>query len=297
MTLSTMPSTVYDSVFNSTVVAQVASVTADAQVKEWIGRYSGGVDPQQIGVINTEPKFSIETSDISGALSAADVVAGTYYTGSTIKLPWNKRVEGGAFAATLQHAVISATRGLLIPTEFSATQDSEEGVKASLEFYPVWDGTNPIVGYTTATTLAAATFQSMFALSLVEPNSGAALNFVKSVTVRPGITVECSRYSGSPYPTICYITLREPEIEVEFEDFDALQANFFTSLTSLVVFFQQLADGSDRDDAANTDHVKFTLTGGLQITRSASGRGQDNATASLLFKGKTLAVATGVAIT
>lgn len=297
MTLDFAPVVAYDAIFDSAVITQVMSSSVAPNIRKAIGRYSGGVDPQAVYVLNAEPKVMLSTSDIAGALAAAALMTGTRYFATSVVVPYQKRAEGGTFDGVSQHMEFTATQGLLYVKQITANQDDEGGAKADLEFAATWDGSTLPLTPSTGNTLAAAAFTGMFDLGPVELNSGAALEGLTGFTINTGLTIRLKRYGGSTYPQRCYLIQRDPTIEFTFEDFDAIPANLFASLTSAVAYLRKRADGSSHVADATATHTKFTLTGGLTQLDNAGAQGLEDGQVKIMLTGKSLAVNTASAIT
>jgi hypothetical protein len=287
-----MAATVYDVNFNGTILRQVMRSDYNASADRVVGRYSGGVDPQQISLLKAEPKISVDSGDLAGAIALASITTGIFFdTASTIVIPFNGRANGGVFSGG--ESALTATKGLLIPTSFSAQQDSEDGAKASLDFYPISDGTTAPVVASSGGSLAGQVFNAMYSLGPANFNS-TDITGLTGVDVKPGLTIEVKRYRGLAFAELLYVTLREPSIELTFEDTDAL-ATFgalFAAATSTVVYFRKRDDGSTHVADGTGVHTRFTLTGGLSCTDNLGASGQSNAEAKATIWGKTLAVST-----
>lgn len=285
-----------DFIFGANTISQVRNTDVQAQLTEIVGRYSGGLDPQQRSILSMQPRVAIQTQDLSGVLTATSVTIGSFVEASTVSIPWAKRSLGGAFAGAGANMILTSTAGMLIPTQFSAQQDSPDGAIADVEFYPIWDGSTDLIAVNTAQDLAAQAFSGLWTLGPAKLNGGSALDGLTGATVRPGIQTKIKAFGGAAFPTWCEISMRDPQMDLTFEDLDAIPSGLVAQLTSAVCYFQKIAAGGTRVAAATAAHAKFTLTGGLEIADNITARENDDGTATLSLRGLTLA-ATIAAIT
>lgn len=291
----------YDARFGASpnLVRQVLSTGVDTGVAALIARYSGGLAPQLVAVNYAEPVITLTSADIAGYLGYGSVSAGNSYTGTTITIPFQNRVNGGTFAGSSAHNTLSSTEGLLVPTEFMADQDAEDGATVTLEWHPTWDeSTNPVV-VNQGASLSAQAFNVVHTLGPVAI-AGTAVDGVKSVRIRPGIKLQKVRYAGAPFCTEIFIVELAPEMEITFEDIDSVYDNsgLFKSINSstAVAYFRKLSDGGTRVANATTEHLSFTLSNGLSVSENINVSGRDNGSASIKVYGKSLAFSAATAI-
>src|SRR4051812_28153005 len=112
------PAAVYDALFGTYNVRQIKDVDYQPNFQTVSDRFSGGLDPQQVSIISGDPVISFSTADIAGMIAALSASAGLAITSAgTITVPWQDRDPGGTFEGAAAHQTLSATLGLIIPTE------------------------------------------------------------------------------------------------------------------------------------------------------------------------------------
>ena len=155
-----MSTAIYDGIFDSLNIRQVQNTDYQPNLETAVGRYSGGLDPQQINIIKGDPVISFTTTDLATVLAGISVTAGLALTSAgTITVPFQSRASGGTFLGSSSHKTLSATLGLLVPMELSASQGDKKGAQLKLELYPASSSglANP-VAMNTGATLAAQAF-------------------------------------------------------------------------------------------------------------------------------------------
>lgn len=291
----------YDSIVDSLNIRQVQNTDYQPNFETAVGRYSGGLDPQQINIIKGDPVISFTTTDLATVLAGISVTAGLALTSSgTITIPFQSRASGGTFLGSSSHKTLSATLGLLVPMELSASQGDKKGAQLKLELYPASSSglANP-VAMNTGATLASQAFVGGYDLGPVKIGS-TLLTQLTSSKVMFGITVQRKQYNGEPWARISGITinLRDPIFEFTFEDEASLQSfDHYSALsTTCTAFFRQKTSGSTYTADASSAHIAMTLTNGIQVLQSASGSDSENSQFTRRVMGHTLSKSTSSAI-
>lgn len=289
---------VYDAILDSSTLKQVRRSSFRPQAQVLTGRLSGGVDPSAKFLKQAEPRGTFDCEDLAGVLTAISVSSGLYISSGTITIPWNRRANGGTFAGGSNNAIISGTKGMAIIQQISASQ-GDDGAVATVELaYMSSDGLTAPCSTSVNQALSSQSYNAWFAMGPVYVDSSQ-LTQVKSVRVDPGIQLTTKMFDGSIYPTISFIQARNPAIEVEFENFDALnsQAIIVAAMTSCAAYFRKRAVGAGAFVSdATTGHVKLSLGTGIKVLQTAEGSGQENGTATLRFEGLALSSSTSSAI-
>ncbi len=288
---------VYDAVLGANSLRQVVSSQYSANGRVIVGRASGGVDPAALYGGQAGPAASFDSADVAGALGFAGVATGLILSSSTITIPFNERANGGTFAGALSHSVISATDGLLIPTQIAASQDSEAVIASLALLFISSNGLVDPITINVNQSLAAQAFNSQFAMGPVY-FGGSQVPEAVGWRVNPGIQVEGVSYNGGIYPTALHITGRNPTIEILFEDF-ASAATFtgqYQAMTSAAVYGRLRTDGGTFAADASLVHLKFSFAAGITNMDTLGGSGLNNGQVSVMLYGKALTFASNSSI-
>lgn len=293
-----MASTVYDAILGSSLtLKQVTRTDYQPNLTVIAGRASGAVDPSEFFGGPGEPMASFDSMDVAGFLAAVSVSAGLHVSSDTIRIPWNKRANGGTFQGTLSHAELDATNALIVPTQFSANQ-GDEGASVSVDahFYST-DGTTVPVTPASSQTLASQSFNAMYSLGTGTIN-GTPIPELVGVVINPGITVTKQSINGWNWPESLFIQTRDPYIDFIFEDMDAIDtySPTFTVGTAAVAYFRKRSGVSFVADAT-AQHCKFSVADSLIVPQTISHSGNTRGRATLRVYGEALTASGASAIT
>lgn len=273
---------VYDAIIGGLTLRQVLSCDYTPNVQAVYGRYSGGVDPQQVSVLSGDFRAQLESADLGGCFAVVSPQAGLAIASpGSILLPYNSRAPGGTFAGDLANVIAGGTLGLLVPRSVSAQQDDAKGATVTLEFFfASADGATVPVSFNANQSLSAQAFNALWSLGPVVLND-TPIGGLKGSEVQFGITVpDPNRYGGLPFNGIegLNITERQPMASATFQD--VVTAGGFGNygeIDEAVVYYRARAAGGTHWANASGVHVAFTLTGGLYKLRSINAQGQTNA--------------------
>lgn len=239
----------------------------------------GSVDPQIIATAFAEPKVKITARDIGTILAGISITNGFSVTTSAT-FQFQKRLNGGVYTTGSNHISLTATGGLLYAEEFGAKQDDKEGADISLQFCPVFDGTNlPLVVNTAVALAGTPSVAALFALGPVI-FEGAQIVGVQSVRVKTGIEVRFKRADGELFARNVSIVKRKPTIEIELLN-HALAATLTLGGTypitdGITAYLQKAIPGGGRVDYATSEHISVTAAAGSYKLESMSGsKGED----------------------
>lgn len=285
---------IYDGVFGSFSIRQIVNSDYKTDVKDVGFRQSGSIYRSQ-SIINTaEPMADIESMDLYGMVGGINASSGLALTSpGTITIPLQARTAGGMFVANGNNYTLSSTLGLLVPSEISASQDSEAGVTVKYKLhFASSDGVTAPVAINDSATLGSQAYVASYSMGPVKIN-GTVIDGVKSWSYKPGISVKVDRYGGGVYPTIAGIVINEvnPEMEITFEDAASLKAfEHYGALNATAqVFARKNLSGGTREADGDSVHFSATLTNGIQILQGVSGKGTDNGSFTRMIKGHTQA--------
>lgn len=285
---------IYDGVFGSFNIREIVNADYKTDVKDTGFRQSGAIYRSQSIITTAEPMVDIESMDLYGLVGSIDPSAGLAITSSaSILVPLQVRTAGGMFVANGNNYTLSATLGLLVPDEISASQDDEAGVTVKYKLHLASsDGMTAPVAINQSATLGSQAYVASYSMGPVKIN-GTVINGVKSWSYKFGIGVKVDRYGGGVYPTMAGIVINEvnPEMEITFEDAASLKAfeHYGALNTTAQVFARKNLSGGTREDDADGVHFSATMTNGIQILQSVSGKGTANGSFTRMIKGHTQA--------
>lgn len=297
-----MAETVYDAVLGAgNALKQVRSSQYSANGNIILGSASGAIDPSALYGGAADPTCLFETADVAGALALMSVTAGLHVSSGTITIPYNKRANGGAFAAGSSHMTISSANGLIIPVQITASQDNEAVILTVQAIFYSTTGLAVPVTFNTGAALASQSFNAQYDFGPVYVDLGggsAQIAEATGWTVNTGIVVTPRRFDGGIYPSKVFITQRNPTIEITFEDFDDAAAFgvVYDALTSCAVYGRKRTDGGTHVADATEEHLKFSFGAGISDIRTLGGSERTNGQASIMLTGKTLTASSVSAI-
>ena len=297
-----MAETVYDAIIGSgNNLRQVVSSQYSPNGNIILGSASGAIDPSALYGGPANPTVLFETADVAGALGLMSVTAGLHVSSGTITIPYNKRVNGAAFAGSTSHMTISGTNALIIPVQISGSQDNPAVIlTVQVIFYSSTGLANPVT-FNTGASLAAQAFNAQYDFGPVYADLGSGSAQVAEATgwtVNTGMVVVPRRYNGGVYPSKVFIAQRNPTIEITFEDFDDAAAfgTVYDALTSCAVYARKRTDGGTHVADATEEHCKFSFGAGIADIKTLGGSERTNGQASIMLTGKALTAATTSAI-
>lgn len=297
-----MPHVVADCILGSgNNVRQVTSVSHNDGTTVRNAMTSGGATVSQQSGIRGEEVTTVSSADLAAlvALNTSTFCSvGLYLTGDTITVPLKERSLGGQFASGSNHPALSGSDCLIIPTEFSATQDAEAGASCTFDIHWISsDGVTREAAGSTGNALASQAFNAEFALGKADVN-GSDVSGVVGIAVRPGITLTKSSTNGGIYPTHISIQQVEPVVEITVNDIDTAVAlaGGFTTTTAMNVYFRKRADGGTYVADITAQHIKFTFAAGIHNLGSLSANENADGTATIRVTGKALTASAASAI-
>ena len=297
-----MPHKSYDVSFNSTVLKNVRSTGYNDSAQIIMDRASGSPDPSAIYMGNSEPIINLQTTDITtliGLNSATFVSAGVCISGSSTTVPVAKRADCASLASGGSHVTFVGNDVIVIPTQFEARQDSEEGATATVEVrFRSSDGITAPITMSKTATLSAASYAVPFGLGKAFVDDTEVSNLV-GIVVNPGITLMLQRHGGGIFPRKHFIELREPSIDLIVEDAEVAHSfinRYGTGNVAVRSFFRKKKDGSvfEADDAEA--HIRFAFAAALSKMETLEAAQSGNGSTTLRCYGKALVATGSVAI-
>lgn len=280
--------------FDSLLIRDVVAVNPSANVKKIIAQAGGSVDPGLIAEAYREPVVDITALDLGTILSACSPVTGLA-VGTSAKIQYQLRSDGGTFDATSNHVTLSTAKGFLHPESISAKQDEDKGAEIQLKFWPLCTSTNPplIVNISQALT-STPNISALYRLGPIS-FEGSVLGGVQSASAKFGMEYKPFRAGGQVGAFNGYIRKRAPVLEFETTNQAILSQIGFgiTGIsTGLTMGFQLIGTA-----LTSLAHVKLTVaTGSYEVTDAGvSAEGDAMAKVTVSATG-TISVSTSAAL-
>lgn len=289
----------YDAILGAVNLKQVRNTSFAPNVEIIRDRAGASTAAAFIGVLSANPQVTFTTGDVAGVIGGIPVGTGLWVPSGTITVPFAERAVGGTFSGTLSHMALSAVRGLVAATTFSASHNDQAGATAEVLCQLLSsDGITQPVSVAVNQSLAASTFNALYRMGPVVVNS-TQLTSVTQFSVTTGLQIEPESYDGEPFARNAYLmTEIDPTISITFKDFDTLATYgpLFASLTSAVAYFRKNADGGVTVADITAEHCSFTAGAGLSVNQEATAAAQQSGSASIVLQPKTLAASATAAI-
>lgn len=256
-----------------------------------VARHSGAVDPTQFNVTEQAPVASFTSHDIDGVLAAVSATAGLVVSSGSIVIPWQKRASGGTFTSGSAHNTISGANGLILPRRVRASQrDPKATVDLDCLFISS-DGSTVPTTVNSSQALSATAYNVTHRLGPVKLDTVASGNVI-GYTVNFGITAEPVFYAGLPFPQDYNITMRDPSIDLEFQDVATLSqfVNGYEAVTAVLAYLRKRTSGGTVVADGTAEHISFAFGGGIKDMQRLSASGNGSATATLRLIGDSLTV-------
>lgn len=288
-------SCLFDGGANNLVLNQVRSVGHRSNKGIFTAHPSGSLDPAAHLMSTARPVVQVATNDLLTLFGDANVplsITSGLYCSQGATFLYRRRVEGGGYSASSDHITQVVESGFLNCSEFSAEAESQNPAEAALEFMALsLDGLNPFTmafGQAIPGSLTAPAFNSAFYHGPVYLNSNQITGLTRT-RVRPGIGFAARYADGGSFPraACASIAIRQPAIELEFINLDALNATFDLFMaafsTTLAVYFQRGSTNNDgRVAAATSQHLKVSAAAGSFGADDVTVRDNEDGTASIV---------------
>jgi len=259
-------------------INEIESTGDDAGVKLLELAAGSEVDRMFVAANSIEPKFKLDTYDLSVAttigMSGALINCGSSAPGFSA---WGRYFLTGGVPvaiATADHILMNITDGMIVPASMRASHGSPG--KLSLMVHAIlgttasYSGATPIV-FTNASAITAGATATAKAYTVgpVKYDSNF-LQGIQDISVNFGIDVWVKGSDGNPYPSFVGIDYRAASIEFTTFDYGlrATIGDIYALSSSFAVYFQQYLTNGTRVPAATTTHIKVSGTTGA-ITPAA----------------------------
>lgn len=292
----------YEGNIGGNIIKQIRRSAFETQSQVVRTGATGALKDAMIAGSQADPRATFESGDLPGVLGAINIGTtnpGLAVASGTVEIPWNKRANGGVFAAAGNHMILSGTDGLAMIRQIAASQ-GDDGATATVEFmFHSSDGLTDPITENSGASLSSSSFNATHALGPVKAN-GSELPGVSSVTVNTGWEFQPIRDDAEVYPVaIALQAPAQPTIDVTFSDLAQLATynSIFKALTSFDVFFRKRKHKGTFVGAATAEHVSISFSsGGVFDVQDVTGSAGEDAQVTLRVHGDELSVSTATAI-
>jgi hypothetical protein len=297
-----MPHVSYDVSFNATVLKNVRSTGYNDSAQIIMDRASGSPDPSAIYMGNSEPIVNLQTTDLAtlvGLNSNTFVSSGLCVKEQSTTIPVAKRADCASLAAGGSHVTFVGNDVIVIPTQFEARQDSEEGATATVEVrFRSADGITAPITMSKTATLSAASYAVPYGLAAAFVDDTNVDNLI-GIVVNPGITLVLQRHGGGIFPRKHFIQFRDPTIDLIVEDAEVAEAfinRYGTGNVGVRAFFRKKKDGSAYEADNAEAHIRFSFASALSKMETLEAAQSGNGSTTIRCYGKALVATSAVAI-
>lgn len=297
------PVVAYDAAFGATVLKQITNSSIDPGQEVDPVKIAGIPDPVAFFVQGEHGKFSIESSDLSGALALVSLTAGLDFTGAGsthISFPLLKRQSGSTYQSGSVHDVVEFDRAVVGIESIEASHGQPASISlAGVAYNP--DGWDPATGLSnyrvvSSQAVAASAFNASHTLGPVMIDGTECVGTTRT-TVNVGLEWDIVHVDGLPQPRFCAIQSREPTIDIDFENGEAVKAFLKAAEASVVVCaFRHRKEGSTVDIDSVTSHITVSFGKSMTKLESLSASVGSNAQPRVRIHGSSLAVAVDTAL-
>ncbi len=282
------------------VTIAVQGWNVSTQINEIIESNGGEVDPRLVAVMDSQPRLSFTTHQLTVLSSFG--IAGAQIT--TLEAYITKLANYGTRTAGSTHTKVAIATGLCVPRTLSVSQGQAATLAMEAIAISTDGATAPVVATASQALPAAAAGNEVFTLGPVKINNTAV--DVESVTVDFGLSLHVESSEGQPYPTLVAIMARQPSIRLGCKSIDVisnlgLSGVAYSAATHL--YFRKIAAGGTRVTDITAAHVKISINGGMisvtQPSAENKGRFACEVLITPIYDGSNpiMTVATAIAIT
>jgi hypothetical protein len=290
---------VYDVALDQNTIRQVTQSQFSEQIEVLAGRMSGSptIADQFIGSGNPVGEFT--TTDLQTFLTAMGVGGSLINDGSTVKIPYHKRVSGASFQGGNSNLLV---RGVIGHKAFACPQSvtaPRMGVCTAQGQVHFLSATGMVIPYAVQINqnLASQDFVGMYGLGPVIVN-GVQVPRQIGFSVNFGIGLsEKSHYDGAPYPSDIFVEEFNPSFEFSQEDFDYLQGIAGgVAITSLTGILRRRASGSTYAPENSNVHITFSFADAFLRSQQVGAGDTKHGQQGVQVLGRTLVIGNQVAI-
>jgi hypothetical protein len=254
-------------------------------------RPGGATNPAAHILSTANPRCQFRTCDLLTLHTVMGSNFFLYCSGGHV-MRYQKRIEGGAFAAGLDHFVQSTAKGFLYITEIGVDIDSDEGAYANLEYIPLSvAGENPIANTPAQSfaAVAAPAFMSQYFMGGLWLATTPVLGLTR-FAFRPGTQVVSRRSDGGVFSRAdgTSIVARDPMFDLTFLNAEFaydIGTMFLTALGATINGYLQrgttAVDG--RIAGASLSHIRYAAAAGSWGVDNLSVSGIDDATTQVMI--------------
>jgi hypothetical protein len=256
---------------SSTLIKGLQNYSLNPNIEQMINAGSGAADPTFIGVGQSQPELTFDTTAIKTALAGCGGITGAPLSSDVFF--FQKMEDGGTRAGALSHKKVTAALGMIIPVSIRAARAQRAIINYRVIMISA-DGTASPIVITDSQSLEVdqGVADEVYTMGAVNIN-GSELEQVDEWSIDFGIAPDINFGSGHVYPTAVGVMNRQPRITVTTFDVDAfdswdIEGDAQGETDSTVELLDQLAGGvrgsSPITFAVDAGMVHFDSLGGNQ---------------------------------
>lgn len=291
---------VYDCPMGAAALKQVSQSQFSEGLDIMAARMSGSQSISDQFLNQSNPVAEFTSLDVGGFLTLFGATGSQVSDGSTVQVPYHKRISGGSFAGGTTNMLVkgvAANPVQLTPMSVHAPQSGACTAQGQAHFLSS-DGITQPWAVAVNQTLSAQAFAALYGLGPIYLN-GTLVPRQLGYTVHFGVGYsEKKHYDGAVHPTDIFIEELNPMIEFSQEDFDFLStiAGGVLISSSLVCWMRKRASGGTYVSDATAAHIKFSFTAGFLHSQQVSASETKNGQQGVRALGRALTIANGVAL-
>jgi hypothetical protein len=291
---------VYDVPIGAGTQRQVTQTSFSENIDVMAARMSGAPVISDQFIQSASPMAELSSVDIGGFLTNFGTVGGQIANGSTVIVPYHKRVSGGTFQGGSSNLIVSGVVNCpvqYVPLSVSCPALGSPVANGQLHFLS-GDGETQPWAVAANQALANQAFVACYGLGPIFLNGVQVPRHI-GFTVNFGVGLSDKKhYDGAPYPSDIFMEQFDPSIEFNQEDFDFLAGIAGGgAITTLVCYLRKRASGGTYIANGTAAHIKFSFTSGFLSSQQVSASETKNGTQGVRCLGRTLLVGNGVALT
>ncbi len=262
----------YPAVFSGITISDVQSVSPAPGVQKMVLTPDGSIQPAVAVEIARDPRIGLTCFNL-GHLTTIPMRSCLRMSSALIQ--FQARATGGAFAGNGSHVTLVGTIGDLYVESIRAQQDEQSGALLTLQYVPLYDGTNPILACNVGQSLTG-TPQIQYTYRLGPTViDGTQIRGVQSAQFTTGINYSTKRGDGDKFARIGSIQALAETLEIGFDNLELINTiGFGAKAISSGVTQYFIRNDSGPADA---NHFSITINAGLLEITDASQSGNEDA--------------------
>lgn len=266
-------------------VQELHGVSIKPGTKKDVITVGGAIDPNAVILQNGEPQVNVKSHDVSTLLTAISLTAGLQCAAGSNLVQFQTRADGGTFAGTSSHVVLTNKKLFAIPKRLSASQDRP--AELDLDLWLLYDGTlttnlptPPLTIAVSQTLTSTPAFNGEYYAGPVYANA-VQVPSIKDWEIDFGIEYKTLTLDGDLWPQTGSIISRKPKLSFTCTDPNVISTvgSFWNAALpgALAFYLRQGSAGAARTADSGSGAIKISAATGAWDVQDASGDGQDDA--------------------